>query len=1064
MNKILLVDKNTEFLFKVEKILNEYIPDIEVFSSQTCLNGINIATIENPDVIFLDSDLPDMDGNKTCRILKNPDKNDSTPIIIFSSEDTDNSNIEEYLECGADIFLHKPIENQELIAQIYAALKLKKNEDSLRNRNVSLTKDINKTRNLYEDLFNSINDSIIIHDIDGKILEINSQACLLLGYSREEFLTKKIGDLNADYEMKYTDLGSIVLKDYFNKNSILYETEYVNKTGKIIPVEINSKLFKFNNIPSVLNVIRDVSERKLTENEKESTIQLFKLINCKNELEELMRLIIVFIKSWSDCESVGIRLKDGDDYPYYITRGFDEEFIRYEKNLCARDFNGKMIRDETGNPVIECMCGNVICGRFDPKKPFFTEFGSFWSNCTTELLASTNESDRQGKTRNRCNGQGYESVALIPLKTNNVTYGLIQLNDRRKNRFTINLINMFERISNHIAIALSEKKLGGELKKSEELYRSLFENMLNGYSYCRIEFDDEKPVDWTYLTVNRAFENLTGLKNVSGKKASEVIPGITKTSPDLLEIYGKTALTGFPQKFETYVKELDDWFDVSVFSPEKGYFVAVFDVITDRKLAEDKLRESEERYRSVIEKAYDGIALTDEAGRVILWNKALEKQTGIRASDVIGKYIWDADLKISITGQHKTGTYEELRSSLIGFLKTGKSSWGDSLIEGSDIHPDGTAAFREWRTSSIMTDKGFILVNVSRDITERKKAEGDLIASEKKYRLLVNTLQEGIWVIDKNANTIFVNPKMAEMLGYGIGEMTGRPVFDFMDRQGIGNYKINIEPKRSDTSSQFDFEFVKKDGFRMTASIEASPIFDDLGNYAGTIAGIQDITQRKKAEEEKTNSLIEKEALLRELYHRTRNNMMVICSLLKLESFYVKNDKIREIFLEIENKIRSMAMVHQMLYRNKNLSLINLKKYVEELSDLLLKSYIGVNSDVSFILQLSDIEVLIDTAVPFGLVLNELITNSFKYAFPGNRKGTITITIRKEKDDMIELFYSDNGIGIPDGFNILDQPTLGLQSMISIIREQMQGEISFRSDNGLNYFIVFKDNIYKERV
>jgi hypothetical protein len=168
--------------------------------------------------------------------------------------------------------------------------------------------------------------------------------------------------------------------------------------------------------------------------------------------EELIIEIVMLVKKASEMEAVGVRLADGLDYPYYFTNGFDADFVRKEMHLCARDDIGEIIRDSEGNPMLECMCGNIIYGRVDPSLPFFSKGGSFWSNCTTELLATTTEKERQTRTRNRCNGEGYESVALIPIKTDRKIYGLLQLNDRRKGMFTSGDILFYEGIAATIGI------------------------------------------------------------------------------------------------------------------------------------------------------------------------------------------------------------------------------------------------------------------------------------------------------------------------------------------------------------------------------------------------------------------------------------------------------------------------------------------------------------------------------------------------------------------------------------------------------------------------------------
>jgi PAS domain S-box-containing protein len=208
-------------------------------------------------------------------------------------------------------------------------------------------------------------------------------------------------------------------------------------------------------------------ELELTLEEREITIDFLQLVNESHGMEELIRASTTFFQQRSGCEAVGIRLHEGDDYPYFEARGFPEEFILLENKLCTYDENDRVCLDSDGSPLLECMCGNVIRGRFDPTKPFFTERGSFWTNCTTDLLASTTEEDRQSRTRNRCNGEGYESVALIPLRTSGEQWGLLQLNDKRKGRFTLESIALWERLAQYLAVALGKCAVEKELKESE---------------------------------------------------------------------------------------------------------------------------------------------------------------------------------------------------------------------------------------------------------------------------------------------------------------------------------------------------------------------------------------------------------------------------------------------------------------------------------------------------------------------------------------------------------------------------------------------------------------------
>ena len=224
--------------------------------------------------------------------------------------------------------------------------------------------------------------------------------------------------------------------------------------------------------------------------DEELAASFLRLINESRGTRELIQAITGFFQQQSGCQAVGVRLKVGDDYPYYETRGFPKEFVLLENQLCARDDKGRPLLDAVGHPVLDCMCGNVICGRFDPTKPFFTTHGTFWTNGTTELLATTTEADRQARTRNRCNGEGYESVALIALRSGQQTLGLLQLNDRRKDRFTPESIALWERLAGYLAVAVAKSRAEDELRISNKELEK-FNNAMVGRELRMIELKKE---------------------------------------------------------------------------------------------------------------------------------------------------------------------------------------------------------------------------------------------------------------------------------------------------------------------------------------------------------------------------------------------------------------------------------------------------------------------------------------------------------------------------------------------------------------------------------------------
>ncbi len=266
--------------------------------------------------------------------------------------------------------------------------------------------------------------------------------------------------------------------------------------------------------------------RKIADDERNTTIEFLRLVNESRQTEDLVHSATSFFQTNSGCEAVGIRLRKEYDFPYYETKGFPQQFVRLETHLCDYDGNGKACLDDQGCPILACMCGNVIQGRTDPTKPFFTAKGSFWTNHTTELLATTKESDRQARTRNRCNGEGYESVALIPLRVGGDTLGLLQLNDRRVGMYSIEMIEEWERLAGYLAVALSKFQAEEDLKISEARYRSLFENIQEVVALRRLVYDDKgELVDTELVDANPATLKAYGalsIDEVRGKKYSEL--------------------------------------------------------------------------------------------------------------------------------------------------------------------------------------------------------------------------------------------------------------------------------------------------------------------------------------------------------------------------------------------------------------------------------------------------------------------------------------------------------------------------------------------------------------
>ncbi len=378
---------------------------------------------------------------------------------------------------------------------------------------------------------------------DGTYVDVNDTFTSVTGFSKEEVIGRRSTDLDIISKEDRTRLKE-VLQEKNCIDSMEFSLRMKNGSRRICLGW--GEVLSIGGQSHLLAMFSDITEQRLIESEQRFTLDLLQLINEKRDLPELIQGVTVLFSAISECEAVGIRLRDGEDFPYFETKGFPRAFVMAEKSLCVENHLGEILRDDCGNPVLECMCGNIICGRFDPQLPFFTENGSFWSNSTTDLLASTSEDDRQARTRNRCNGEGYESVALIPLFYSGTTFGLIQLNDFQKNRFTERTISFFERLAGHLAVALKERTEVEALSREKTLMQAVLESTPDLISL--------KNMSGKYKMVNSAFCDFLGQdeEKILEKTDNELF---SRTEVVMHEKIDKYVIeTGMPQQMDLEVQ------------------------------------------------------------------------------------------------------------------------------------------------------------------------------------------------------------------------------------------------------------------------------------------------------------------------------------------------------------------------------------------------------------------------------------------------------------------------------------------------------------------------------
>ncbi len=357
--------------------------------------------------------------------------------------------------------------------------------------------------------------------------------------------------------------------------------------------------------------------------------------------------------------------------------------------------------------------------------------------------------------------------------------------------------------------------------------------------------------------------------------------------------------------------------------------------------------------------------------------------------------------------------------------------------------------------TSLENDKQFLGWLITfRDISDRKNAEDLVKKSEKEYRNLVDNAIVGVYKTDIDGNILFTNDAMAKMLGYDSKEDFNK-YSSWTIYKNPEDRKLMLDKLRKDgIMERYEFDLVKRNGDIITVLLNSR--LD--GNIISGM--VMDITLKKIADEQIKKSLEEKEMLLKEIHHRVKNNLMVISSLLSLQSRYIKDETYKNIFKESQNRARSMALIHELLYQSSDLKRINFGKFINTLTGELYRMYILNQSLIKLNVDVKEVMVDINTAIPLGLIVNELVSNSMKHAFPDERKGNININF-KETDEEYVLKVEDDGIGFPEDVDFEKTDSLGLR-IVNSLTEQIDGEISLDRSEGTRFIIKFKEGNYED--
>jgi PAS domain S-box-containing protein len=579
---------------------------------------------------------------------------------------------------------------------------------------------------------------------------------------------------------------------------------------------------------------------------------------------------------------------------------------------------------------------------------------------------------------------------------------------------------------------------------------------------------------------------------VEGKSRSHDILIYKKNKSDDIGIIKKTFHLKEPQITDIETNN-GEFFNIKTNYVEEGdatrVIVHVLDM-TGRRWAEKALQQSREQYRLLFESAPDAVSILDTGGSIMMCSRTATLLYGYTGEEMAGKHMTELMRPSSIPAFHdkfqqllrlqpaegeiqvikRNGSTINIWRKMVP-LQDDNGKFTGVLAYDRDITERKKAEIelKKYRDhlEELVKERTTELIaaneELQQEIAERKRAEEELIKKENRYRTLFDLSPSGILLKDVAGNIIDANPAFCENFGYGKDEIIGKKVHMFTHPDDVYKADGNIEKLLSGQVIKHTEKSIRKDGTIcfMNWNEKKIPLPDGKG---GILCVTEDITEQEKMEKQLKTSLKEKEVLLKEIHHRVKNNLQVISSLLSLQSGYIEDEKALQVFKNCRERVRTMGMVHEELYRSRSLSRIDFREYINRLVSHLFDSYSLSSGQVQQKLEIEDVFFDIETTIPLGLILNELISNSLKHAFPNNKKGELYINLEKSKDDKYDyiLIVGDTGVGLANDVDFKNSDSLGMV-LVNTLVKQLHGVINWEIGKGTKFTVKFKKLASKKR-
>lgn len=469
--------------------------------------------------------------------------------------------------------------------------------------------------------------------------------------------------------------------------------------------------------------------------------------------------------------------------------------------------------------------------------------------------------------------------------------------------------------------------------------------------------------------------------------------------------------------------------------------------ISQRQKVQDELTENQNFIRNLMDSSRDMIIASDMEGTITEWNKSAQEKFGYSIEDL------NSFKSESLFANKEQGD---------NVLKTLQK---DGFFEGEvkNISKNGKIFLSNLSATSILDENGKVIgyMGISRDISEMKNVEMLLSTQRSMLRSIFESNSNiFVWITNGNLLISSFNSAVDEFfrLVSKTGIQKGTQLLEFfgnnLDQEYSSIVKNAYQQALKGTSKQIELKFYDRRNEEFWLEVFLTPVVLDNGEIKEIASVAHEISDKKTAESKLKDSLKEKELLLKEVHHRVKNNLQVISSILNLQSNYVDDENTLSILRESQNRIKSMSFIHESLYQTNTLSNIDFSEYMINLVKNLVHSYQMYDQNIDFTYNVEDVELNLDQAIPCGLIVNELVSNALKYAFNGIEKPELILSLKELDAETVKIEVADNGKGLPQGFQIEESNTLGLQ-LVQTLVEQIDGMLEIENTRGVKYLITF---------